>query len=63
VASDPAATTNAAGNYVLTGVTIGDYTLRLELPADSVTDSPGGAYTIDVLAGADFTGLDFGVRE
>jgi hypothetical protein len=64
LADDPAtANANEAGQYRLTGLPAGSYTVREVVPAGSTQAFPtGGAHTVALTAGQTVQGIDFGNR-
>jgi hypothetical protein len=63
-ADDPAtANANEAGQYRLTGLSAGTYTVREVVPTGSTQAFPtGGAHTVVLSAGQIVQGIDFGNR-
>jgi Ca2+-binding RTX toxin-like protein len=63
-AGEPVATTDADGNYSLTGVPHGTRKIiEVPNPNFAATAPAGGSYTINVLNGVTMTGFDFGNQE
>jgi hypothetical protein len=59
-AGEPSAVTDSTGNYVLSGVEPGTYTLRVEpLPGEVPTSPTRGMYPVSVAPDANVTGEDF----
>jgi hypothetical protein len=62
-AGEPSVVTDSSGNYVLSGVAAGTYTLRVEPLSGDVPTAPAGEmYPVSVATGADLTGQNFGLQ-
>jgi hypothetical protein len=59
-AGDPTATTNGQGNFQLTVIAPGTYTIRQALFGGILLDAPAaGSYSVTVTSGASITGINF----
>jgi hypothetical protein len=62
IAAEPTATTDENGNYTMSPIADGDYTLRMELEEGKGNSLPvNGAYDVSLSAGATLTDRNFGV--
>ncbi len=64
--AEPNVTTDGQGQYAFTPLTPGAYTVRTVLPASWVLTgaaAPSGGYAVNLAAGQQVTGLDFGQRD
>jgi hypothetical protein len=61
---DPSALTDFSGNYTLSGVAPGEYTVRVEtFPGDVVTGPAPGTSVVDVGTGTALTSENFGLQQ